>query len=452
VKSLLNAFLALMITVPAFGATRTWIGVIDLRWSNGVNWDGGVPASGDDVVIRTIASTNNDLPAGLQLRSVTLVDGSSISGNAVVLGTGGFSTTGTVRTHWQEDTRLGFSTLTLGASQTWTNPAGIPYVEFGEVDLNGKTLTLNIAPFTFLESIRGGGTLVIQTGKGPTLQNSDGQALLVASADSRNAVIVNNGFLQILSGSVGPAQVNGGMLFLDHVALGSITMNGGELWLDPQQSFTDNLIFTESTNTVPTVDVPIDRTVVQGAYKGRVGSIEVSSTVNLGNAMLRLEPFDLVYSFDPLTIIHNQGSAPTSGTFLGLPEGAIINSPWESFLLSYTGGDGNDVTITHIANHPNSTTTVTSSANPSRLGQVTLTATVGPAGSSRPQGSVNFYDGGVLLGRSTLDGSGHAILDVKLSGGTRNITAAYTGSQSFAVSRGTLQLKVQQFRSRAARP
>ena len=416
-----------MITVPAFGATRTWIGVIDLKWSTVVNWDGSVPAPGDDVVMRTVASTNNDLPAGLQLHSLTLADGASISGNAVVLGAGGFSTTGTVRTHWQEDTKLGFSTLTLGASQAWTNPAGVPYVEFGQIDLNGKTLTLNNPKFTFLESIRGGGTFVIQNGIGPTFSNSDGQALLLASGDSRNALIVNNGFLQILSGVVGPTQINGGMLFLDHVALGSVTMNGGELWVETRPSFANSLTFTESTSAVPTLAIPVEQAIVRGNYTGKVGNIEVAGTVN-------------------------QGSAPTSGTFLGLPEGAIINSPWESYLLSYTGGDGNDVTITHVVYHPSTTTTVTSSANPSRSGLVTLTATVGPAWSPRPQGGVAFYDGSVLLGTSTLDASGHATLGVKLSDGTHNITAAYTGSPQFAVSRGTLQLKVQQFHSRAARP
>src|SRR5690349_12531009 len=43
--------LALLAAAPAFAATRTWRGVIDTKWSTPVNWDGGVPVSGDDVVL-----------------------------------------------------------------------------------------------------------------------------------------------------------------------------------------------------------------------------------------------------------------------------------------------------------------------------------------------------------------------------------------------------------------
>src|SRR5207253_2130041 len=49
------------------------------------------------------------------------------------------------------------------------------------------------------------------------------------------------------------------------------------------------------------------------------------------------------------TIINNQGSDPVQGTFAGLPEGAIIETPSEAFQISYHGGDGNDVTVTKVA-------------------------------------------------------------------------------------------------------
>src|SRR6185436_8786884 len=153
--------------------------------------------------------------------------------------------------------------------------------------------------------------------------------------------------------------------------------------------------------------------------------------------------------YDPFVIINNQGNAPISGTFLGIPDGAIVNNPhWQSFRVSYTGGDGNDVTITPADHfYSDSTTTLTSSDNPSR-GQVTLTATVTP---SSARGSVSFYDGSVFLGSTTINGSGRATLAAKLLDGTHTITAAYTGSTTFATSLGTLKQTIGPTRSRAAR-
>ena len=52
----------------------------------------------------------------------------------------------------------------------------------------------------------------------------------------------------------------------------------------------------------------------------------------------------------PRTIISNFGAAPVSGTFAGLPEGAIIPQGNVSYRISYLGGDGgNDVTVTPVA-------------------------------------------------------------------------------------------------------
>ncbi len=46
------------------------------------------------------------------------------------------------------------------------------------------------------------------------------------------------------------------------------------------------------------------------------------------------------------TIIKNDSSNPVSGTFAGLAEGAFITVGGRQFQISYTGGDGNDVTLT----------------------------------------------------------------------------------------------------------
>jgi hypothetical protein len=75
-------------------------------------------------------------------------------------------------------------------------------------------------------------------------------------------------------------------------------------------------------------------------------------------------------------------------------------------------------------------TTLTSSANPSGLGQsVTFTATVTSAGGSiAPDGNVVFYDGSTLLGTGALNASGTATLTTStLTNGFNSIIASYGG-------------------------
>jgi hypothetical protein len=48
------------------------------------------------------------------------------------------------------------------------------------------------------------------------------------------------------------------------------------------------------------------------------------------------------------TIISNTSANPISGTFSNLAEGAIVNVNGNNLQASYTGGDGNDLTLTVI--------------------------------------------------------------------------------------------------------
>ena len=81
------------------------------------------------------------------------------------------------------------------------------------------------------------------------------------------------------------------------------------------------------------------------------------------------------------------------------------------------------------------TTSVTSSANPSKFGQsVTFTATVSVVapGTGTPAGSVEFFDGATSLGTSTLNGSGQASFAAStLTVGTHSITAKYLGNSNY---------------------
>jgi hypothetical protein len=97
-----------------------------------------------------------------------------------------------------------------------------------------------------------------------------------------------------------------------------------------------------------------------------------------------------------------------------------------------------------------STTALTSSANPSALGQaVTFTATVAASGSGvpTPTGTVTFTDQttGTTLGTGTLNGSGQATVSTSMLGiGAHNVVASYGGDSNFGSSNGSLNQTVGQ--------
>ena len=49
-----------------------------------------------------------------------------------------------------------------------------------------------------------------------------------------------------------------------------------------------------------------------------------------------------------LTLISNTSADPISGTFSNLPDGSIVTISGNNFQASYSGGDGNDLTLTVV--------------------------------------------------------------------------------------------------------
>jgi hypothetical protein len=81
----------------------------------------------------------------------------------------------------------------------------------------------------------------------------------------------------------------------------------------------------------------------------------------------------------------------------------------------------------------NSTTTLSSSPNPANV-DVTFTATVAPAVSGTPTGTVTFYNGATAIGTGTLSGGVATLATTNLPAGTNSITASYGGDPNFLPS------------------
>ena len=94
-------------------------------------------------------------------------------------------------------------------------------------------------------------------------------------------------------------------------------------------------------------------------------------------------------------------------------------------------------------------TKITSSNNPSKLGQsVTFTATVTAAtGTTPPTGNVVFSDGATVLGTVALAGNGKASLTTSaLTSGSHSVTAAYAGDSGHGASSASLTQTVQRLK------
>lgn len=120
---------------------------------------------------------------------------------------------------------------------------------------------------------------------------------------------------------------------------------------------------------------------------------------------------------------------------------------YHSILATYAGDSGHEgssaTVLQQVTAGYTTGTSVSSSLNPSPLGQsVTFTAHV-TSGNGTPTGSVQFSDGSTSLGMQALDNTGAAsIQSSSLSAGKHTITATYVPTGSFAGSSGSMTQNV----------
>jgi len=108
-------------------------------------------------------------------------------------------------------------------------------------------------------------------------------------------------------------------------------------------------------------------------------------------------------------LLDNAGTAPVSGSFAGLPEGAALTAGGRSWTITYQGGDGNDVVLRQVLPSAELTLTTQVDANgtgdPAGPGDWVLGAT-GPTTVSGPGGSAAVVDQAVGVGAYTLAATG----------------------------------------------
>src|SRR5437870_5640342 len=217
-----------------------------------------------------------------------------------------------------------------------------------------------------------------------------------------------------------------------------IRVNGG---LVPGASYTVTYPFGSQT-FVASATGTINFTNDQGCL-----AVPPACNFSLALANTNIGPF---LQWDPAA------SAPPAG-YIGNPAipHAIIGSATNVFSISgpNVGGNGVNTVSTNLFTiigkifvRASTTTTLTSTPNPSTVGQaVTLTATVRPVAPATgvATGTVAFRDNGITIGTATLGATGSAsFVTSTLTTGSHPLTAVYSGSLDFLTSTSAVVTQV----------
>jgi hypothetical protein len=281
----------------------------------------------------------------------------------------------------------------------------------GLVGSNGGTLTIGgPGTGTAAGAFLGTGSLVV-TGGSHTLTSGYTPDIYSGSlAVTGGSLTLTQKRFGAVSAAIGP-----GTLRLEGSSLGPTTLAGGRLELGigwPIYSQLSALSMDAASTFIPQ----------QGIL------LRVSGSVSLGNAQFVVQPTPNWNT--PFEIIQNDGTAPVSGTFAGLPEGATFTVDGTRYRISYQGGDGNDVTATDAGPElPATKTVLTAMADSAPFGSaITLTAMVSSTRDA-VTGEVTFFDGSAAIGTSSLDVRGAATFTTStLALGTHTLTAWYRGT------------------------
>ena len=106
--------------------------------------------------------------------------------------------------------------------------------------------------------------------------------------------------------------------------------------------------FNASASGPGTLQMELNGTTAGSGYD----QLNVRGTVNLTGITLNPSLNFASSIGDQFVLINNDGSDAVTGTFSGLPQNAVLGLNGQYFTVSYIGGSGNDVVLTHITTPP----------------------------------------------------------------------------------------------------
>lgn len=331
-------------------------------------------------------------------------------------------------------TFLNGGTIQIGAAQVLPDGNALVMAAGTTLDLNNFNETLgSLAGPAGATITLGSGTLTVGslntdttfagtiTGAGNLVKTGTGRLVLSGSGTYAGVTTINQGTLEVNGTNASTINVNTGGTLAGTGGVANTTVGSGGR-IAPGTAASPGILVAQLTalQSGSTFFVRLN-----GLNPGESDRLATgSSSLSLGGATLSGTLGYAAAIGDSFTILTGNG---ITGTFAS---GAAAFIGGRKFSVTY---NANSVVVTRII--ANSVTTLSSSLNPSQVGQeVTFTATVaGELGATGvPTGTVQFFDGATLLGTSTLDANGQATFATSaLEAGARNITAIYSGDADY---------------------
>jgi len=244
------------------------------------------------------------------------------------------------------------------------NPPGIEIgslnnpIEAGPVFLGSNKLTIGSEDQGgfFDGSIQDGG---LAGGAGGSVEKIGlGTAVLKGSSLYTGGTTVSAGTLVVgnKAGSGtgdGPVEVLAGTLAGDGIIQGPVTVGSGSgpgAFLAPADGIVEQTTLTIQSLLTLEGDATYDCIVEISRDRPRADQV-IANGVSINNgALFSLQTAGqgMLSVGTILTLISNTAATPIAGTFANLPDGSTVVFGSNSYLVSYEGGDGNDLTLTVV--------------------------------------------------------------------------------------------------------
>lgn len=319
---------------------KTGAGTLRLTPASAPALSGSLTVDGGLVIFASSSSPNMAGPVTLNNTGTTLrLDAANQLGGPVTMNSGT-----ALDLNGQSDT---IPSLTLTDAAIITGAGTLTSPQISTSGLTGNTISGKLA-------IPAGGTVL-------DVLNDDAATDLAVSAIISGAALTKNGEgTAMLSGNntFTSAAINEGALIFTGTNAAAITLNGGMIggsgsvgaltsgaaggMVSPGTSTGILSSGSVAWNAATTFAVELNSTTPGTGHD----QLNVTGTVNLGGATLLALPGS--GAAGTMTIIANDGTDAVTGTFASLPENATFAVAGKTFRISYTGGTGNDVTLTVI--------------------------------------------------------------------------------------------------------
>jgi autotransporter-associated beta strand protein len=278
----------------------------------------GTGSSGGDSSLLTGASSDRVVDNGtLTVRNTsTAITVANVSGSGGLTQSGQATTTLSGTTSYTGPTTISAGTLALGSGASGIGSSG-------GVSLTGSGATLNVASASASQSVK-------------QLSGVAGSSISLGS----NSLSVSTSGATTYAGSItgtsgGLTTTGGGTLTLTgHASTPSGTwhVQQGTLAIGASGSLSIGSLVESAGSTL-------------SLAAGTSAPIQVSGAVQLGGA-LKVASLSTVAAGAPITLIHETGTQPITGTFTGLAQGAQLLVGGRAYTIDYAGRSGHDVVLT----------------------------------------------------------------------------------------------------------